>query len=146
MKKTILIILIAALTFGGTTLISCKKKTKDPDYPQLIGAWKGTTSQNIPIEIDVANTAGDLYVTMVVLKFSAAPGDTSSFTSYNSGGLSMLSGKSFTVVLDGAAPYQTNVQGIFRTDTLRLSGNFTGYSASYPTTPVTGTYSALKSK
>ena len=146
MKKTLIILLISAMALGGTVITSCKKKTKDPDYPQLVGSWKGTTSQSIPIEIDVANDGGDLYVTYVLLKYTRAPGDTSTIMRSSSSGLSMLSGKSFTVVMEGTTPYQTLVQGTFRTDTLKLSGTFTGYTTEPPITPVTGTYTAGKSK
>jgi hypothetical protein len=144
MKKAIIIMVIAAMAIGGTITTSCKKKTKDPTYPQLVGTWNGTTSQAIPIQVAVTNNGGDLYVTSVTFKYSRGPGDTVSLHRYNSDGLSMLSGTSFYVVMDGTAPFQTVVQGTFRTDTLKLNGSFTGYTSEFQ--PVPGTYTAFRSK
>lgn len=125
-------------------MTSCKKKTKDPAYPQLVGTWNGNTSQNIPIQVAVANNGGDLYVTSVTFKYSRGPGDTVSLHRYSSDGLSMLAGTAFSVVMDGTAPYQTIVTGTFRTDTLKLNGTFTGYTSEL--LPVPGTYTAFRSK
>ena len=142
MKKAVIILLIAALAVSGAITSSCKKKTKDPAYPQLVGTWNGTTSQVIPIQVVVANNGGDLYVTSVTFRYSRGPGDTVSLHRYSSDAISMLSGTSFNVVMDGTAPYQTIVQGTFRTDTLRLNGNFTGYTSEL--LPITGTYTAFR--
>jgi hypothetical protein len=146
MKKVIGILIVAAIVLSGAIVTSCKKKTKNPDYPQLVGAWKGTTSQLYPIEIDIANINGDLYVSYVHFIFSRGTGDSSSIIKSNTEGLAMLSGTSFTVVMDGTPPTQTLVQGTFRTDTLKLNGTFTTYTTEPPVSPVTGTYTAFRSK
>ena len=144
MKKSVIILVIAAMAIGGTITTSCKKKTKDPSYPQLVGAWKGRTSQNIPIEVDVANVDGDLYVTYVNLRFSAAAGDTASVTRYSSSGLYNMSGTSFYIFLDGTSPNVTTIAGVYHLDTLKLVGNFVGYSGN-PPVATNGTYTATKS-
>ena len=143
MKKSFLIILIAALALGSTAIVSCKKKTNDPTYPQLVGAWKGTTNQNIPIEVDVANNDGDLYVTYVNLKWSHSAGDTASVTRYASTGLYQMSGTTFYIFLDGTAPNQTTIGGTYKLDTLKLVGTFIGYSGN-PPVATSGTYTATK--
>ena len=143
MKKSFLIILIAALALGSTAIISCKKKAKDPAYPQLVGAWKGTTNQNIPIEVDVANNDGDLYVTYVNMKWSHSPGDTASVTRYASTGLYQMAGTTFYIFLDGTAPNQTTIGGTYKLDTLKLVGTFIGYSGN-PPVATSGTYTATK--
>ena len=145
MKKALFILLITTLALAGTAIISCKKKAKDPSYPQLVGAWKGQTSQNIPIEVDIANNDGDLYVTSVNLKYSAGPGDTSSITKYSSSGLYQMSGTTFYIFLDGNAPHQSTIAGVYHLDTLKLVGNFVGYSGN-PPVATSGTYTAIKSK
>lgn len=125
-------------------MTSCKKAAKEPDYPQLVGTWKGTTSQNIPIEISVGSSDADLYILSVSLKFSSAPGDTTSVSKYSSSGLALISGTSFNVVLEGSFPYQTFVQGTFNPTALTVTGAFTGYSPTAPQTPVSGTYTGTK--
>jgi hypothetical protein len=144
MRKAVIIMVIAALAIGGTITTSCKKKVKDATYPQLVGAWKGTTSQNIPIEVDVANNDGDLYVTYVNLRYSAGAGDTASVIRYSSSGLYNMSGTSFYIFLDGTAPNQTTIAGVYHLDTLKLVGNFIGYSGN-PPVATSGTYTATKS-
>ncbi|MCX6285527.1 MAG: hypothetical protein NTY96_00235 [Bacteroidetes bacterium] len=144
MKRSLFIILIAAMVLGGTAIVSCKKKTKDPNYPQLVGAWKGQTNQNIPIEVDVANNGGDLYVTYVNLKYSAGPGDTASIVKYSSSGLYQMSGTSFYIFLDGTAPNVSTIAGVYHLDTLKLAGTFVGYSGN-PPVATNGTYTAIKS-
>jgi hypothetical protein len=89
---------------------------------------------------------GDLYVTHVLFTYSRGPGDSTTLGRSNSDGLAMLSGTSFTVVMDGSSPTQTLVQGTFRTDTLKLNGTFTGYTTEPPVSPITGTYTAVRSK
>jgi hypothetical protein len=145
MKKYTLMLMVPLIILG-ITVSSCKKKTQEPDYPQLIGSWKGMTDQSIPIQIHVDNIGGTLYVTNVMLEFSGGPGDTTTLSRYNSEGLSALSGTSFSVVLDGTPPRQSLVTGIFRLDSLSLSGNFTGYADLTSASPVTGTYTAGKSQ
>jgi hypothetical protein len=146
MKKVIGILIVASVILSGAIATSCKKKTKNPDYPQLVGAWKGTTSQAYPIQVNVENLNGDLYVTYVYFKYSRTAGDSAILIRSNTEGLAMLSGTSFMVVMDGAPPTQTLVQGTFRTDTLKLNGTFTGYTTEPPVSPVTGTYTAFRSK
>lgn len=143
MKKSILIFLVAALALGGIAIVSCKKKVKDAAYPQLVGNWKGKTSQNIPIEVDVANNGGDLYVTYVNLKYSAGPGDTASIVKYSSSGLYQMAGTSFYIFLDGNAPNQSTIAGVYHLDTLKLVGNFVGYSGN-PPVATNGTYTATR--
>jgi hypothetical protein len=145
MKKTLIILFASILIAGSVTLVSCKKETKDPEYPQLIGTWKGTTSQNIPIQIQVGSSGRDLYIVGVTLKFSAAPGDTNTIMKYNSEGLVLINGLTFTLPLEGAYPKMTQIQGTFDPAIPALGGVFTGYSPNFPNEPVNGTYTASKS-
>jgi hypothetical protein len=141
MKKALFIVLVTIIAGTAVIATSCKKdKEKTPDYPELIGSWVGTTNQKIPIRVDVADIGGDLYVTRVNLEYSKAPGDTVWAYKYNSDGLTMLSGKSFTYNYDAAVP-QSYINGTFQSDT--LNGVWYVYD---PTDPITGTYQAVKSK
>lgn len=143
MKKSLFILLVAALALGGTALVSCKKKTKDPAYPQFVGTWAGKTSQSKTVQVRIENIGGDLYVTYAYLSYSQGANDSTVVSRSSTEGLAMVSGTSFTVFLDGTAPTQTFIQGTFRTDTLKLGGNFTGYTSEL--LPISGTYTAIKS-
>jgi hypothetical protein len=145
MKKAVFIIIIVAFAISGCMLSSCKKKSKDPAYPQFVGLWKGTTSQGKPVSVEVTNTNGDLYITSASIRFSQGTSDSASLSRTNSDGLYYLSGTTFSIVMDGAPPYESVMNGTFRTDTLLLTGTFTGYTLGSPTIPVTGTYRATKS-
>jgi hypothetical protein len=142
MRKARLVLIIAAIAMGGTLMTSCKKKARDPAYPQFVGTWAGKTSQSRTVQVRIENKGGDLYVTYAYLSYSQGASDSTVVSRSNSDGLALVSGTSFTVVLDGTAPTQTFIQGTFRTDTLKLSGNFTGYTSEF--LPITGTYTATR--
>lgn len=56
-----LLVILVLTTFSFS---ACKKKTTpQPDFPQLIGYWSGTTSQGTAISFTVDNLKGNLNVT-----------------------------------------------------------------------------------
>ena len=144
MKKCLLIILVGGLSILLLTTVSCKKKTKDPDYPQLIGTWSGTTSQACPVMLSVQNFDGELRITSVAMSYSFGPGSWDTIHSSNSDGLTALSGTVFKYYFDNSPPVVSFIGGTFRTDTLELNGNFQLTQVDNPGNQVSGTYTAYK--
>jgi hypothetical protein len=141
MKKLIFMILIAG--FSGILFVSsCKKKTTDPQYPQLVGSWKGNTSQSFPIQISIENFNGVLKMTGYGLSYSSSPGSSDSIHQYDSDGLAELSGTSFKFNFENNP--SVYIDGSFKLDTLRLNGTFKVTDPGDPNNPVTGTYAALR--
>jgi hypothetical protein len=63
-KASLLMSLLVILVLTIVSFSACKKKTTpQPDFPQLIGHWSGTTSQGEQIYFTVDNLEGNLNVT-----------------------------------------------------------------------------------
>ena len=142
MKKLIFLALIAGFTGLLFISLSCKKKTTDPDYPQLVGSWRGNTSQSLPIEITIENFNGVLKMTGFGLSYSMSQGSSDSIHKYNSDGLAELSGTSFNFNIENDP--SVNIVGTFKLDTLKLNGTFRVTDPSDPNNPLNGTYAASK--
>lgn len=146
MKKSATLLFAALLSVMMIIMTSCKKEDPEPDFPELIGTWDGTTSQNVPISFIVADIKGKLFVTMIDVTYSFAPGDTGTAMRYNSAGLDELDVKSFKVFFEDAATCTDYVDGTFVSDPLGLSGTFYVVNSDDPDHPLTGTYTAAKAK
>jgi hypothetical protein len=140
-----------ALLIGIVVIASCSKKEssdppKEPDYPQLIGTWQGTTWQQYPIEISVINVEGVLYLSSY--SFAVTRQEGGSFDSANyqmsiSTGIVPVLNKQFSFQLLSAASSYTNdsLSGTFDTGEMILTGSI---KAQFQSGIVEGNYSAIK--
>lgn len=126
--------------FAGLSLIlvvilfaaSCKKST-DPKYPQLIGKWLQSTSED-SIYLYVDNIGGTLYITQMITRVSI-PGGYMRYSRSNTSGLAAIDDNtcSFYLEIDPAgADGPTYIDGTFNPTTLVLVGNFAYYPAGEP--------------
>ncbi len=143
MKKVLVIATIMILGIILTAISSCKKSDPDPDFPQLIGAWSGTTSQDGPIYFYVDNIKGTLYIKSYNTKIYTSNGY-QSLQSTNDAGITAISGKSFRISLGTGSAGPAFIDGNFNLSDMSLSGNFAVYASGNTVDIVTGTYIAYK--
>jgi hypothetical protein len=138
-------------------LFSCTEKTSEPvqpDYPQLVGTWQGTTSQSQPIEIGIMNLNGLLVVN--TYKYDVIKYD-SGGSSHRTKHYEMSSSTVITSVVDKYfkfTPYDPlgttdYLKGTFNDTTMILTGQFSSTFAKLTGTGydvVTGGYTATKVK
>jgi hypothetical protein len=138
-------------------LFSCTEKTSEPvqpDYPQLVGTWQGTTSQSQPIEIGIMNLNGLLVVN--TYKYDVIKYD-SGGSSHRTKHYEMSSSTVITSVVDKYfkfTPYDPlgttdYLKGTFNDTTMILTGQFSATFAKLTGTGydvVTGGYTATKVK
>ncbi|MCX6280302.1 MAG: hypothetical protein NT004_19735 [Bacteroidetes bacterium] len=134
---------------------SCNKKDDptpvQPDYPELIGTWQGTTSQNQLVRFGIFNFNGLLVIN--TYKFTALKWDTD--TTYRvktfdfnlSSIITSVVDKYFAFVPQGSFASGDYLKGTFDVATMKLTGQF---KTSFPTPSgasvdyVTGTFTCLK--
>ncbi|NQV03687.1 MAG: hypothetical protein HQ542_13645 [Bacteroidia bacterium] len=121
-------ILIAALLICAIA-ISCSKSEEDPpknpDYPELIGTWQGTTWQQYPIEISVINKEGVLYISSYSFAVTRHEGGISDSTNYQmsiSTGIVPLVDKYFSIPLISLTSTTDSISGSFDTGEMILAG------------------------
>jgi len=122
---------------------SCKKSNPDPLYPQLIGTYQGTTSQNDTIRMEVENIKGILYITEIKLNYKYSGGGTGSVYKKDSDGLTALIVAYFNLLV-GSYPQNSIIDGTFNLNSLTVNGSFKIYPSSNPSNPSSGSYTALK--
>jgi hypothetical protein len=118
----------------GIILISasCKKNT-DPKYPQLMGKWLKTNSED-SIYLYVDNIGGTLYITQMITRV-AIPGGYMRYAQSSTSGLAAIDNNTnyFYLVIDPAgADGPTYIDGTFNPTTLVLMGTFAFYPGSEP--------------
>jgi hypothetical protein len=145
MKKTLIIATIMILGMVLVVISSCKKSDPIPDYPQLIGAWSGNTSQDGPIYFYIDNIKGTLYITSYNTMIYTSTGY-QNFQSANSNGITAVSGKSFHISLGTGSAGPAFIDGIFNLTDMSLSGNFAAYGSGNNVDIITGTYIANKNQ
>lgn len=139
------------LLFGIVVLVSCSKKEssdppKEPDFPQLIGIWQGTTWQQYPIEISVINVEGVLYLSsysFAVTRHEGGSSDSANYQMSISTGIAPVLNKQFSLQLLSMASSFTNdsLTGAFDTGEMILSGSI---QVEFQSGIVKGSYSAIK--
>ncbi len=123
-------------------ITACKKDTeKTPDYPQLIGAWEGQTSQVVPISLSVTNRDGILYISYYKFQVSTNNGY-QSYEQYNSNGIASISSTQFKIILGSGTNGEAYIDGIFNVQNMTLTGNFAVYANGNNIDKFTGSYDA----
>ncbi len=137
-------------------LFSCSKHndtTNQPDFPQLIGTWQGTTSQNQPIRIGILSVGSILVVN--TYKYNVIKYDTGSSSQTMTYDVSLST--IVTAVVDkyfnfrpyGGYSYNDYLRGTFDVTAMTLKGRF---NTSFPnqagtkTDSVVGSFTAYKVK
>lgn len=130
-------------------IVACSKKEDEPvvpqpDYPQLIGTWKGTTWQNTPITLKVANIGGTLYLTS--LSYSVKLEHDSSYhqrdyTITLTSGIVPVTNKQFSVSMAALLFPNDTLSGTFNTDSIKVTGLIV---AEFSDSTLIGTYNGLK--
>jgi len=108
-------------------LPSCKKKTPEPLYPQLIGAWLQSTDQD-SIYLYVDNIEGTLFITSMVARVTGT-GDFTRYSMASTYGLASLNDNNYFYLLlspDGPKG-PTYIDGTFNPTTMVVVGNFAYY-------------------
>jgi len=155
MKLKSTIFIVFAGLFFSIISISCKKQEDptpvQPDYPELIGTWQGTTSQNQLIRIGVFNLEGLLIIN--TFKYDVLKWDTDStyrvksFDFPLSTIVTSITDKYFAFVPQGSFATGDYLKGTFDVAQMKLTGQF---KTSFPNSSgtnveyVTGTYSCVK--
>lgn len=143
MRKLFTLLPVVLIFFQSFISGSCKKSNPDPLYPQLVGSYKGTTSQNDTIAMDVENIKGILYITMIKLNYRIPGGGTGYVYRMNSDGLMGLGTTFFSLVID-TNPKNSIIDGNFNLNNMTVTGTFKIYSTSQPDNPSTGNYTAIR--
>jgi hypothetical protein len=147
---SVLIILTTAIM-----LFSCNKKSDttqpQPDYPQLVGSWQGTTSQGLPIKLGVTAVGGILVVSSYkydVIKYnSGSANQTMNYDVPGSTIVTSITNRYFGFRPYGGYSYTDYLKGTFDVTAMTLAGRF---NTSFPnasgtkTDSVTGSFSATK--
>ncbi len=132
---------------GILVIISaCKKSDPDPEpqHPELIGEWKGITSQGNACEFQVINKKGILYISHYKLLVNI-PGGFHSYEATNTEGIAALDNTSFKITLGSGISGESSINGNFPGSGL-LVGLFSVYSPNNATELSTGTYSCSKNQ
>lgn len=139
------------LLIGIVMIVSCSKKEstdppKEPDFPQLIGTWKGTTWQQYPIEISVINVEGVLYISaysFAVTRHEGGSFDSANYQMSVSTGIAPVLNKQFAFQLLSMVSSYTfdSIYGAFDTGEMILTGSI---QAELQSGIVNGPYSAVK--
>jgi len=147
--KTHPILTISIFVTLTLLLFSCNKSddsTPVVDYPQLIGTWEGTTSQNQPIKIGVLNVGSILVVSNY--KYNVIKYDTGSaqrtmvYDVPNTTIVTSIVDKYFKFKPYGGYSYNDYLKGTFDVTNMKLSGRF---NTSFPNTTGTKTDSVVGS-
>jgi hypothetical protein len=136
-RSVLLLVVLAAVTF---LCADCKKKEAAPDYPQLMGAWNGETSQSQVIQISVDNFDGVLKLTNLKITVITQTGGTQIIQQYNSDGFTTVNGTYFKYTMGNGLYGPAYVDGTFNLQTMTLNGSFMVYSTTDPNDMVQGTY------
>ncbi|MCK9220560.1 MAG: hypothetical protein PHF97_12060 [Bacteroidales bacterium] len=134
-------------------LNSCNKSSdstvSDPDYPQLLGTWKGTTSQNQAIQLGIINFNGALWVSTYKYKV-INPDSVEQIQIYDvssSTTVANVYNKSFVFRPYGGYSYYDYLKGTFDVTAMKLTGRFnTSFlnESGTATDSVVGTFTATK--
>ncbi len=124
-----------------------------PDYPQFVGTWQGTTSQNRPIRIGIMNLNGLLVVNSykydVIRYDSGSSYRTKSYEVSTSTIVTSVVKKYFKFAPYDPLPSTDSLSGTFNDTTMILKGKFT---TSFPkltgngSDVISGSYTATKVK
>lgn len=145
--------LLVIAGFMTLVLFSCNKSddssSKEVRYPQLIGTWEGTTSQNQSIRIGIISVDTNLYVSTYkykVLKFKADTlYQTMVYDMESPTMVSYLENTTFIFRPYGGYSYYDYLKGTFDVTAMKLTGRFnTSFGESSDS--VVGSFTALKVK
>jgi hypothetical protein len=145
MRKFFIFIPLLVILLGMLPVTSCQKKTDPvPDFPQLMGAWSGTTSQGTSITFWVSNLGGNLNTTSYDLWAYVLPEGLHEYRMMNANGIAYISNRQFKISLGTGSGGEAFIDGTFNVNDMSLYGTFAVYSPSNTIDRVTGTYSAMQ--
>ncbi len=125
---------------------ACKKSTPQPDNPELIGSWPGSTSQSQVINFYVDNIGGTLYLTSLKFIILFDTGGQQTIQAYSTSGITPVSNRYFKYILGTGIYGQSFIEGTFNTGNMTLTGTFKSYSPTNPSDYTSGTYYCSKAK
>ncbi len=125
---------------------ACEKKSSSPDYPQLLGAWEGVTSQDKQIQFSISNTDEILYVTYYKIVVNFPAGGQQTLQRHISTGIVAMNDKNFRIPLGNGTYGEAYLDGSFNLVTMALTGSFRIYNPAVPNDYATGFYTAGKTK
>lgn len=132
-----LLVIFVLTTFSFS---ACKKKTTpQPDFPQLVGHWSGTTSQGTAVSFTVDNLQGNLNVTRYDLMVYTQ-GGYRQYKVINSNGIAYVTNKQFKIHIGTGDSGESFIDGTFNVNDLSLYGNFAVYEPGNTIDIITGTY------
>jgi hypothetical protein len=123
-------------------LSGCKKKIPAPDYPQLIGHWTGSTTQDEPFKLSVENFDGTLYITYYKLIVVFNTGGSRNIEQNKPDGITQITDRSFNISTGNGIYGPGYIEGTFNLNTMTLSGTFRIYNSTIQNDYITGFYTA----
>jgi hypothetical protein len=133
--------LFGCLVLLSLSFSSCEKKQNPiPDFPQLLGTWKGETSQGSSVMMGVTDIKGTLYINQYDLMIYTV-GGYQEYKAGSSDGLAAIISKQFKIHLGTGAAGESYIDGSFDINAMTLYGNWAVYSSGNTTDLIAGTYS-----
>jgi hypothetical protein len=152
-SRILLILSLLVQVFVSSCSKSSDSTPAQPDDPQLIGTWQGTTSQGLPIRLSVSNFDGLLIINTYQYDVRKYLTDTTwqemNYNVPNSTVVTSVVQKVFAFRPYGGYAYTDYLKGTFDTEKMILTGRF---NTSFPNQTgtaldsVTGSYSASRVK
>lgn len=143
-QKPLLISGFIILLFLLSFLPGCKKKTPAPDYPQLIGHWAGSTTQDEPFKLSIENFDGTLYITYYRIFVVFNTGGYRNIEQNKPDGIAQITDRYFNIPTGTGIYGPGYIEGTFDLNTMTLSGTFRIYNPSVQNDYITGFYTAAK--
>jgi hypothetical protein len=138
--------LVFTFLFGCFVLMSlsfssCEKKQNAiPDFPQLLGTWKGETSQGSSVMMGVTDIKGTLYINQYDMMIYTV-GGYQEYKAGSSDGLAAIINKQFKIHLGTGTAGESYIDGTFDINAMTLYGNWAVYSSGNTTDLISGSYS-----
>ena len=133
-------VIVCDLCFDNLLLFRLQEKTTpQPDFPQLVGHWSGTTSQGTAVSFTVDNLQGNLNVTRYDLMVYTQ-GGYRQYKVINSNGIAYVTNKQFKIHIGTGDSGESFIDGTFNVNDLSLYGNFAVYEPGNTIDIITGTY------
>ncbi|MEI7981169.1 MAG: hypothetical protein WCI71_05920 [Bacteroidota bacterium] len=117
---------------------ACKKQPPAADYPQLIGRWTGSTTQDQSFRLTVENFDGVLYITYYRLVVVFNTGGSRTLEQNKPDGIARITDRYFNIPMSTGIYGPGYVEGTFNLNTMLLSGTFRVYNPSVKDDFITG--------
>jgi hypothetical protein len=141
--------ILAAVLLLATTMTllqGCKKSQPAVDYPDLIGAWNGSTSQSEVISLSVNYVNGSLWVTSLKITVISNNGARQTIQRYSTDGVVIVPSRSFNLAMGTGTYGPGYIEGTFNPSNNTFTGTFKIYSTADPNDYSSGTFVGSKQK